>query len=803
MEASWSRRLLCAGLLLSAGACDAPPLAEPAPDAGVDSASPPHSLPEPDRPASPALPEPPRLAACPDGWTSVVAHAGEGGSYARCEPPAQLECPPGEAQFLGEATCRRLGTVCPESGLPDEATVRALAPGFDGPLVHVRPGAEDGDGSRDRPWGDVGAALAQDLPEGAIVVLATGSHVGQILIQDPIALVGACPAGTELRPPSADPDGYTLAVGPPGGVLVTNLAVTGDRTAVVVADAEAPVRLRQVLVHDVRGDGLFISDDARDVVAEEVVIRGAGWSEPLLDASGVTLQWGARLTLDRVVLEDNRGDGIYVHGAELEPVPHLELVDTVVRTTQPLNAVRAGEGITVQGAARLEARRLLVEGNRHRGLHLDGSGDRIPEALLEDVVVRGTRAAPGDLHNTGVLVERGARLTLRRGLLEANAGAGVGLLGHTGPDVTTFEATDLVVRDSRVTDEPLSGLGLYVLEGGQATAERAVFDGLRSVAVYAAGVEGLPVTTLRLTDAVLRDSTGGGGAGGRGLEQIGRVKGSLTRVLVLGQPELGVGTWAWSGDPPTTLVLHDVTVRETGGFLPSHGYSAGLGLVAQGGNRLVAERLRIEGSRSTGLRIQSMPQDAPATVALADVTVLDTRESPELSAPDGYGVVVDGGVTGTWARGVVDGATTVGALVSGDANGPDPVLEVESLTVTATRAAPCGELPEGTPGSCIRGGVDLSGGVGLAAVRAASVELSGFLLRDNRTVGLLVSSAATVEARRGVVTANGVGMTATAPDFDFRTLTDEVYIFDNRLDVAREAVEPPRVEMAIESSGRY
>jgi len=128
---------------------------------------------------------------------------------------------------------------------------------------------------------------------------------------------------------------------------------------------------------------------------------------------------------------------------------------------------------------------------------------------------------------------------------------------------------------------------------------------------------------------------------------------------------------------------------------------------------------------------------------------------------------------------------------------------VESLTVTATRAAPCGELPEGTPGSCIRGGVDLSGGVGLAAVRAASVELSGFLLRDNRTVGLLVSSAATVEARRGVVTANGVGMTATAPDFDFRTLTDEVYIFDNRLDVAREAVEPPRVEMAIESSGRY
>ena len=110
-------------------------------------------------------------------------------------------------------------------------------------------------------------------------------------------------------------------------------------------------------------------------------------------------------------------------------------------------------------------------------------------------------------------------------------------------------------------------------------------------------------------------------------------------------------------------------------------------------------------------------------------------------------------------------------------------------------------MPEGTAGSCVHDGLDQSGGVGLAVSQAARSTLADFSIRDNPTVGLLVASAAQVEASRGVISANGVGVAATSAAFDPSALSDEVYVFGNALDIGRRAVEPPRVDTTLRASG--
>ena len=154
-------RLVPPALLLLAGGCDGP-AAGGAPDAGADAA--------PDGAGSeePVLPAPdlPRLTdwECPEGWIPTPAGEGEPWAFSYCAPPPRRACEGASLQLPGDPECRRLGTACPEGGdgFPEEAELRALAPGFDGVIRYVDAGARlGGDGSRGAPFRTVAEASSR------------------------------------------------------------------------------------------------------------------------------------------------------------------------------------------------------------------------------------------------------------------------------------------------------------------------------------------------------------------------------------------------------------------------------------------------------------------------------------------------------------------------------------------------------------------------------------------------------------------------------------------------------------------
>ena len=140
--------------------------------------------------------------------------------------------------------------------------------------------------------------------------------------------------------------------------------------------------------------------------------------------------------------------------------------------------------------------------------------------------------------------------------------------------------------------------------------------------------------------------------------------------------------------------------------------------------------------------------------------------------------------------------TTVAVLLQAGGDDRSPEVKLESLAVSGVRRAPCGDLPEGTPGSCVAGGRDRSGGMGVATLDASSLALDSFTIRGSETAGLLVDGEARVEACRGVIRDNGLGIALTA-DRDALSVDEDVYCFGNRVNFGVTEATPPRVDQTL------
>ena len=93
-----------------------------------------------------------------------------------------------------------MGTPCPEGEWPDEATIRAHAPGYEGRIIYVVSGATGvGTGARTDPYGQLNRGLSGASP-GDIVALSTGTFDDAAFMRSEVALVGACVSGTVIAP---------------------------------------------------------------------------------------------------------------------------------------------------------------------------------------------------------------------------------------------------------------------------------------------------------------------------------------------------------------------------------------------------------------------------------------------------------------------------------------------------------------------------------------------------------------------------------------------------------------------------
>lgn len=674
--------LALAGGLAAGAGCDgdAPPSDAPdagdAGDAGLDGGG----EPVVEAPAAPAPAAAVDPGPCPPGWLETADDPPE------CLPwPAgtSAACPGASALLPGNTECAPVGRACPADGWPEGLPAEGV--------LYVHPdGTPGAPATRDEPLDSVRDALAVAV-SGDVVAVAVGTWDELVHVPEGVTLQGACAEGTRLQA-HAGPGSIVDVTR--GGVVLRDLSLGGGQYGVGIHGRLAGAQMRSVLVEGATTHGVVVWEGGT-LDAEDVIVRATEPRPDVLDLGrGVDVEDGSSVRLVRVAVEGNHDVGVFV----AEDGSTLEMRDSVVRDTQVEEANRIlGRGLEVELGATATVERTVFERNHSAGvfagddasvvLHdvrvldtlpaegrnpvghgvdaatgatvtgarvvVQGSAESGVDAsegaqiVMEDLVVRetGPRADDGAF-GRGLSAQGGARLEVRRALVEASHESGV-FAGGVGTEVVL---ADTIVRSTlpQVMDGEY-GRGLSFFDSASLTAERVVVEDNRETGVA------LIQTTATLRDLVVTGTLPreADGTYGRGLVLQGGSVVTLERALLRENHEAGVAVLGVGSHLSAT----DLDVRDT----RSAPLGAGRGLSVQGGGTAELTRVRLEQSREVGLFVSEEGSAATGH----DVLVLDTRardcaiEACEsFQAGIGVGSYADARVTLTGFR--LEGAALVG-----------------------------------------------------------------------------------------------------------------------------------------------
>ena len=534
------RRVVLAGALSLALACDGSSDTESTPDAGAPA--------DGGRDAGAAGPSIPWLGAdgtvrldplapCPDGWRAAITDTGVG----ICEPygdTGRATCPAGQAHFPGEEGCVPVGSACPSGDFPDDLPTVGVS--------YVLAGATGGDGTRALPFGTITEALSVASP-GTTIAVGPGRYAEVLTMPAMVALRGACAAETIITGSPSDPRlaminvsgaGVVIRdiqVGPTNrnGIAVTGVGSAAELTGVIVEGAtlgaitvlassqlrastlvvrgtraastgaggrglvleNGVAEIERALFENNREASLFVGLRSASLTARDVWVADTESSTASgLFGRGLNLQDGGQAALTRVVFERSHDAGIFMAGSGTT----LDATDVIVRDTRGRAADgTGGRGINVQLGASVTATRLLVERSSELGLMVAAPGTTV---VLDGVVVRDTAGHPaGDSLGRAINVMEGAQLTMTRAIVERSREAGIVTDGWD----TVSTLTDVVVRDTREQmSDGAGGRGISVQYGATVEMERALLERSMEVGlfVYEEGA------TARLSSAIIRDT---------------------------------------------------------------------------------------------------------------------------------------------------------------------------------------------------------------------------------------------------------------------------------------------------------
>ena len=485
---------------------------------------------------APAPPELPDFGgSCPAGWSGVLT---PDGVVTVCSPwPEQGmdSCLPGQVHLPGESSCTPVGSECPTDDWSEE-----LHGSRQYLYVHAL-GAVSGDGSMERPFGTLDAATKYATP-GTTIMVSKGVFNESVTIPAGVTMVGACADETIVTPPSTT--SKTAAVEAKGhGTGVRDLTIRGGWPGILVSGADTSMRVHDVVIEQARGYGIHAAAGA-DVTLESVlVVSTEAVSEGTGDGQGLHVETGAQVSLIRSVLRANhtagiqaQGDGTNVHldgvvvadtrlgsderggdgllardgavvivddsimtrnfrsGAHATTGGRLKLAMVVIEQT--VGVPHDGYGILVADSGHLEARALLLDGNRYIGIAGRSPGSHIEVA---DLVIQNTiRRQVGSDFAAGLMLSLGITdTTVTRGYLVNNSYAGVLVLGCD----SELHLTDVVVKDTQPV-EGEAGYGLVAFEQTSICGERLLFIGNSDSGITATGNE----ARIVLNDLEVRDS---------------------------------------------------------------------------------------------------------------------------------------------------------------------------------------------------------------------------------------------------------------------------------------------------------
>lgn len=361
----------------------------------------------------------------------------------------ETPCAKGQVAWLGETSCHEIA---------DCGTDKFGNPPTDEPLVFVDAAADatTADGSRDKPFTTIGAAIAK-VPRStrSRIAIAEGTYDQQVVINHPIDLWGRCPQKVAIAPTSG-PNPYAIVVAGTQS-KIERIAVSGVSGGVVAVDSE--VRISEAWIHDTGDAGLGGQGDEKDgsLLAEHVLVERAR-------DFGVYALAGT-VTLDRSIVRDTRAaGGLRGYGAAAEDKASGKRGRVVVRAS-------------------------VIERNRETGVFAIGS-----DAIVEGSVVRNTVEADGTAFGAWVtastLASSRATLSVTDSVFDGLSGAAVyvvesdaeiantsilrtrsSVAKKSGGQCVFSQRSELSFQDSTCRDARQIGVQLA---GGRAVLERAL-----------------------------------------------------------------------------------------------------------------------------------------------------------------------------------------------------------------------------------------------------------------------------------------------------------------------------------------
>jgi hypothetical protein len=498
----------------------------------------------------------------PAGECGLGFQTDEAGGCLPILPPEA--CGEGELAVPGDLECRPIAACGdgPWGDIPVEGNTQ---------FVDAAYGLSDSDGTSDKPWTTITAAVNAADP-GAIVAIASGSYQENILINfKPVRLWGRCPALVEVvgTPPSlaaidiraSHSEVRHLAVrtapSAPAPPTMPGVSSTGAQGLV----------LEGLWIHDTSGRGINTEDT---LGPSEVVVQGS-----LVErcGEGGVLALGAKMTLAGSVVRDTLPNGtVNTRGVSAELNLNTNnrgetaIVGSVVEGNHEVGVLASGSTITVDhslvrgtllkadgtrgigimiqdypaGAARAEITGSVLDHNRLAAIVASG-GDTW---VTHSVVARSESQTADGRYGRGITCEpsfaTGARgqLDVAKSLVEGNQEAGIAIFACDA----NVEAT--IVRDTLPrTSDSTRGRGINVqseADGGrgQAWIRDTIVSDNTSIGILAYGSD------ITLDSAVVRNTKPlPDGRFGDGLLAMNDANFSITTIEILANGRAGVANF--------------------------------------------------------------------------------------------------------------------------------------------------------------------------------------------------------------------------------------------------------------------
>ena len=569
------------------------------------------------------------------------------------------------------------------------------------------------------------AAVAA-APAGATIAIEEGAYSGTVTLPKAVTLVGRCAEKVKLT---------GAGIASPGLEVVKKIATTfrgltvADFEVGVSAGAGADVTLEGLVVEDNRRIGIMGADDGTRVHAKDVLVRGT-----LPDGSG-RFGHGVASGFDaEVTIEDSAIIGSSEMGAGAQRNGHITVRRTVVSgVVQRASNGAYGWGIGTQTGGQATVIESAIQDTFTGGVVAaeDASRVRLERSYVAGVE-KGPTAGGGAIAAAALAQGEGASVDVVGSTLTSAETHGVFVIGGA-----TATVVQTVVRD--LAGSAIDGAGVQVSAESSAT--------ISSSAVVATTVSGiLSAGSLEATDVYLADVSGGGLAI-RGTAKVTRlVVSDLRGGKGEGDSEFSAGLYVDSGG---TLDASEVLVRKAFGLgalvtgkgtkvtlrraviadtLPAED-SSGFGLAVAKGAEVVFEDGVVTKAHDIGVHLL----DPGTTVTLRRVSVVDTQRNGREER--GRSLNVQDGAALTLERVLATGGAQVGLDVIGE----DARAVVADSVIAGVVATVNGF------------------GHGVAVTQGGALVMTRSVVRDHASIGLVFANASGSVAA-SVVRANVVGV---------------------------------------------